>query len=273
MAVANVIEITFLTTLSRQSMANVRIASRRPIMTLSVISGFGPRPFVRSERTRRVPVVAKDKDVKLSAEESRAAFEQAGTVAFIDADYAKHNKLHTEIDRHLADDITDDDWTELKRTAKFNFPDLLHAKYQDLSAKQKLFAIADCEGWTRTKFNELSGVSRSTLNVWSKRADILLFMSDYKQAQGAGDPHKEYSQQAHKALRFYNEILDWRPITVEEKNFKFKVASYVTDRAHGPIGKADFNAVDLKKLSEEVRKVDPGTPSDAALDELFQKDK
>jgi len=151
-----------------------------------------------------------------------------------------------------------------------NFPSLLHAKYQDLSARQKLFAIAECEGWTKTKFSAISGLARSTLVVWARRADVLLFQNDYKQSQGVGDPHKAYSQQAHKALRFYDEILDWRPLTVEEKAFKFKVASYVTDRAHGPIGKTDFSGVDLKKLSEEIKKVDVGPITEAEIDNAFE---
>lgn len=206
---------------------------------------------------------------KQTAQSSREAFEQAGKVAFFDEEKRKIRHLHEELDRFFADDVTHEDWVELKRIAKFNFPDLLHAKYQDLNAQQKLFAIAECEGWSKSKFAEISGTARTTLIRWSKRADIILFQNDYKQAQGAGDPHREYSQQAHKALRFFNEILEWRPHSLEEKKLKFQVATYVTDRAHGPIGKMDFSGLDLKKLSEEIKKAQ--APSKEEIKDLFEE--
>lgn len=203
------------------------------------------------------------------AKDSRAAFAEAGKVAYIEESFNKTKALHNKIDSYFADDIADPDWLELKRTAKFNFPDILQAKYQDLTPRQKLFAIADCEGWSKLKFANVSGNSRNTLIAWAKRADIMLFQRDYMIATGAGDPNKEYAAQAHKALRFYADVLDSQPMSLEEKQFKFKVAQYVTDRAHGPIGKIEHGTVDAKRLVEELRKVAAEGVATGNVDELF----
>lgn len=208
------------------------------------------------------------------ARASREAFAEAGKVAHIEASFEKTRALHNRIDTYFADEIDDPDWKELKRTAKFNFPDVLHSRYQELSPVQKLYAIADCEGWSKSKFASVSGFARNTIITWSKRADVLLFQRDYMVATGGGDPHKEYSAQAHKALRFYAEVLDSQPSSLEEKQFKFKVAQYVTDRAHGPIGKMEVGAVDVKRLTEELRKVatQAAKPTSAEVESLFSDD-
>ena len=194
------------------------------------------------------------KPLSPEAIESREIVATAGAVAHIEAEYRKAAQQHRLIDEHLADDNDNSEWTELKRTLKFQFPDVLHAKYQDLTAKQKLWAVADCEGWSQNRFSEISGVPRSTVQKWTKRADWMLFQRDYKAAQGVGDPRQEYAHQAHKARRFFNEILDMPAFSLEEKQFKFKVASYVTDKIDGNLSSGVATAMDLKTLSEALRR-------------------
>jgi hypothetical protein len=206
------------------------------------------------------------------ANESREAFTSAGNVAHIEKEFAKVAQKHNKIDTYFQDEITDPEWTELKRTAKFNFPDLLHAKYQDLSARQKLWAIAECEGWSKSKFATLSGNARATITAWSRRADFMLFARDYMHAQGTGNPSKEYAQMAHAALKFYAEVLEDKPYSLDEKAFKFKVAQYVTDRAHGPIGKTEIDGVNAKQLVEELRKLATDANGTETVDELFEDD-
>lgn len=203
--------------------------------------------------------------------ESRDQAQEAQKVHHIEGEFRAVAHLHAKIDGAFLDDIDNDDWKELKRTLKMNFPDVLHAKYQDLSAKQKLWAVAEIEGWSKLKFSEVSGTSRTSLQKWSKQADLLLFQRDYKQAQGIGDPYQTYSQQAHKALRFYDEILDWQPYDLEGKSFKFKVASYVTDKVHKDMLKDVSKDVDLKSLAELLRKNE--SPREENLPEIFEDDK
>lgn len=211
----------------------------------------------------------KKKPDELSSEikESRDQAQEAQKVHHIEGEFRAVAALHNKIDSAFADEIENEEWKELKRTLKMNFPDVLHAKYQDLSPRQKLWAVAEVEGWSKLKFSEISGTSRTTLLKWSKQADILLFQRDYKQAQGIGDPYQTYSQQAHKALRFYDEILDWQPYDLEGKQFKFKVASYVTDKVHKDMMRDASKDVDLKSLAELLRKNEK--PLEQNLDEIF----
>lgn len=201
---------------------------------------------------------------ELANAESRESFSHAGEVAFLDREFEKQKRLHNQIDKAFEDEIQNDDWTELKRTLKYEFPDCLHSKYSDLSANQKLFAVADALGWSKVKFSEISGVARSTLLKWEKRADLMLFARDFKTATGAGDPAKHYSALSHKSLRFYDQVLDMPARDLDAMQFKFKVASYVTDKVHKNLATGP-NAVDLKSIAESLRTAQIGVDDD----ELF----
>jgi len=205
-----------------------------------------------------------------SVKESRDTAQLTAQVHHIEGQFREVQTLHNKIDQALST-ISDDhpEIVELKRTLKFNFPDVLHARYQDLSPGQKLWAVAEVEGWSKNAFSDKTGISRTSLQQWSKRADVLLFQRDYKTAQNIGDPGQAYAQMAHKALRYYDEVLQEKPYSLEEKQFKFKVASYVTDKIHKDIVRDANKEVDFKELSEILKKPQEAAPP---VEELFEGD-
>jgi len=213
---------------------------------------------------------SKPKELSQEVKESRDIAQQAAQVHHIEGEFRELQALHSKIDQAFSS-ISDEhpDVLELKRVLKFNFPDVLHAKYQDLSPGQKLWAVAEIEGWSKNAFSDKTGISRTSLQNWSKRADVLLFQRDYKVAQNIGDPGQAYAQMAHQALRYYDEVLRSKPYSLEEKQFKFKVASYVTDKIHKDIIRDANKEVDYKELSEILKK---NAVPEVPVEELFDKE-
>lgn len=102
-------------------------------------------------------------------------------------DKYRENLKHSE-QKQLLDEIYDpndktvdkeikDSWKELSRIAKFKFPE--GARHLDLTASQRLVAIAYCLGWKQIKIAKASGLKAATICRWLKREDVVHFMDEF----------------------------------------------------------------------------------------------
>lgn len=203
-----------------------------------------------------------------SLEENRETIKHAAKVEAIDKDISRNLATARLIDQVLDDGISDEEWNSIKESIKYNFPDIVHSKYSDLSAKQKIAAVADIEGWSMRKISERSGVSRGTLQRWFRRPDFLLFQRDYKQVMGSESFNSKISAQAYKAMLFYDEILSDRDTSDSARQLKAKIAMYITDRAFEIEKITGALGLDMNKLQEMFKRMknDSISPEEAFSD-------
>jgi hypothetical protein len=192
----------------------------------------------------------------------------------------QYKQLYDAVDSALDDTSekyepgTHDEWATLKRTAKFNFPQLAHPRYKTLSPKQKLCAIADAEGWSQERIEDLSKVPRSTIRVWLKRPDVQMFSKDYSQATGSGSPQAKFNSLAFQGTQIIESILSMPAQTADILRIKLDAIKWVSERAYGPAGKVATEGLDPVKLAKAASemKAKIAKLDDSALADLFAED-
>ena len=191
-------------------------------------------------------------------EQTRAVFIQRGMEAQLEREIKDAAELNAALDKALDDsdhinteNETTSKWTELKKHAKFAFPQLVHTKFRDILPKHKLIAIADAEGWPTTEIALHGGVSRTLVGRILNKPDVILFQREYKELQGRGDPSTKIVELANLGLGVTKRLLSMATTDPAILRLQLDAAKWSKEQAY-PGGRKQNGDLDEAKIMEAL---------------------
>lgn len=192
-------------------------------------------------------------------ESTRSLFIQKGMEAEIEREQKDAAALAKTLDEALDDsnhpshndDPTTTKWEELKRHARFTFPQLALPKFRDVLPKHKLIAIADAEGWPKTEIAMHGAISRTSVQRILARPDVLLFQREYKELQGRGDPSTKVVELANLGLGITKRLLSMSTSDPAVMRLQLDAAKWAKEQAY-PGGRKQVGDLDEAKLMEAL---------------------
>lgn len=164
------------------------------------------------------------------------------------------------------------EWEQLRRHAKTHFPE--GSEFTDLTAPQKLVAIASVLGWSPTKIAKASGIHVRTIHRYlspKERPDVVYFADQYRIKTGEKDVMDLQKENLYTFLRFASDILrDDDRGDVSKQRLKFDVGKWTFESIHGKPGqKIEHEGLDIKVIYDQLAQLGSKPIDEEEEKELF----
>lgn len=222
------------------------------------------------------------------AEKRKKDYKKQFQMAEVERQHMKRAQKQAEISAAYDDDCSGPDrgwdgatkeelaseWEQLRRHAKTHFPE--GADFVEITAAQKLAAIASVLGWSAQKISKASGVHIRTVHRWlspKERPDVVYFADQFRIKTGKQDISELQNENMYKFMRFVNDVLSSTEDDVAKQRLKFDVGKWNYEAVKGKPGQTlKHEGLDLKSVYEAIAAIDVTKIGADEASDLFEDD-
>lgn len=219
----------------------------------------------------------------------RKDYKKQFKMAEVERQHMKRARKNAEINAAYDDDSSGPDrgwdgmtkeelaseWEQLRRHAKIHFPE--GAEFTEITAPQKLVAIASVLGWSPKKISKASGMHLRTVQRWlspKERPDVVYFADQFRMKTGKQDISELQNENIYKFMRFVNDVLSATEDDVAKQRLKFDVGKWNWEAIKGKPGQTlKHEGLDLKSVYEAIAGIDVSKITEDDEKDLFDKEK